>query len=151
MAERQFVFTPSVNELILSDQGTSGEDRVSKAVDGVRAAVALLQAAGAPSNEIIVLPTPPIGVDFAADHDEGTDVDQPLAGMIATLNRRLGDTLALDGYAPLDPESDGLADVSAFDGWQGPPGTERPDGLHLDDHGHALIAIAIEPLFGTQT
>lgn len=150
VADRWFVLTPSVNELVLSDQGPSSAQRVARAVDGTRFAIGLLRDAGVPAAQIIVLPMPPVGLQFAAAHDADSEADAPLASMIAAFNRDLGVSLTLPRYPRLDPEDDGLADVSVFDDWRGPSGAGSPDGLHLDAQGHALIAAEIEPLFGTR-
>lgn len=149
VVERWFVLTPSVNELIISDRGPSSVDRVENAVDGMERAVTLLRAAGVPAERVIVLPMPPIGLEFAAAYDPESGIDAPLASMIAATNRELADVLTIDRYPRLDPEDDGLADVSVFDGWRGPSGMRDFDGLHLDAEGHALLATEIEPLFGT--
>ncbi|MFN3254235.1 MAG: SGNH/GDSL hydrolase family protein [Ilumatobacter sp.] len=145
LAQRWVILTPSVNELIVSDAGTSAASRVAKAADGMRIAVGLLRGAGVRSDQILVLPMPPIGEAFAAEHDATSVADRPLAWMIASLNRSIADLLAVPRYGALDPNDDGLADPAFYDDLDDPLGRRGPDGLHLDADGHAFLGSAVTP------
>ena len=145
LADRTFVLVPSINELIVSDRGNSGSARVARAVAGMRTAVAMLRVAGVPDARIIVLPMPPIGLQFASDYERDSTVDRPLASMIVGVNAGIADLLDVGRYPRLDPENDGLADASVFDDLV----NGGRDGLHLDAYGHSLLAADIEPRFGS--
>jgi lysophospholipase L1-like esterase len=147
LAERTVVLTPSVNELIVSDQGTSGRDRVAKAVYGVRAAIGVLRDAGVPSSNIIVLPMPPIGLQFAAEYEATSEIDQTLASMIVDVNAGLTDVLDVRWYPSLDGNNNGLAVDQFYDGLYDTASRRGADGLHLDADGHAALAADVDDYF----
>lgn len=144
---RVYVLTPSVNELVVSDQGISGQDRIDKAIFGVRTAIQQIRNAGVPSSQIVVLPMPPIGLQFAAEFEVSTDVDQTLASMIVGVNEGLADVLDVQSYPTLDGNNNGLAVSEFFDGLYDPATRRGADGLHLDADGHEALAADIDDYF----
>jgi lysophospholipase L1-like esterase len=138
---------PSVNELVVSDAGTSGSARVAKAVAGVRTAVQLLRAAGVPARQIIVLPMPPIGARFVEEYTASVDVDQSLPSMIVAVNAGLTDILDVPGYPTLDGDNNGVAADRFFDDLFDPVTRRTADGLHLDIDGHEALAADIDDFF----
>lgn len=147
IADRIVVITPSVNELIVSDQGTSGSARVDKAVFGVRAAIRQIRNAGVPASQIVVLPMPPIGLQFAAEYAVSSDTDRTLASMITGVNSGLADVLDVRGYPTLDANNNGLAVAEFYDDLFDPSTRRRADGLHLDADGHEALAADIDDFF----
>lgn len=147
LTERTIVITPSVNELIVSDQGTSGQARVDKAVYGIRAAIRLLRDAGVPADQIIVLPMPPIGLQFSTEYESTSEVDRPLASMIVEVNNGLADVLDVRSYPTLDGNNNGLAVDQFYDGLYDTASRRGADGLHLDADGHAALAADVDDYF----
>ncbi len=147
LTQRVFVLTPSVNELVVSDQGTSGQARVDKAIFGIRVAIQQLTNAGVPSSQIIVLPMPPIGLQFAAEFEVSTDVDRTLAAMIVGVNAGLVDVLDVRSYPTLDSNNNGLATAEYFDGLFDPATGRGADGLHLDIDGHTALGADVDDYF----
>lgn len=147
IAERVVVITPSVNELIVSDQGSSASARVDKAVFGIRTAISLLRNAGVPTSQIVVLPIPPIGLQFAAEHDASSVADRTLASMIVDVNTSLRDVLDVRSYPTLDANNNGLAVAEFYDDLFDPATRRRADGLHLDSDGHEALGADIDDFF----
>lgn len=147
LAERIVVITPSVNELVVSDQGPSASARVEKAVFGMRTAIWLIRSAGVPARQIVVLPMPPIGLQFAAEYAASSDADRTLASMIVDVNAGLADVLDVRGYPTLDANNNGLAVVEFYDDLFDPATRRRADGLHLDADGHEALGADIDNYF----